>query len=99
MSDCPLIMNGIGGIMPQESVTVRYGMRHGIARAIRNAGEVGEILDAWEQSPHELNELKRNMRDRHPVRHPRDILERATNCRLVNVAQDVSGSQMGQDLP
>ena len=91
MSDCPLIMNGIGGIMPQEFITVRYGMRHGIARTIRNAGEVGEILDAWEKNPHELNELKGNARDRHPVRHPRDILERATDCRLVDVEQNRSG--------
>ena len=90
MSDCPLIMNGIGGIMPQESVTERYAMRHGLARTIRSAGEVGMILDAWEQNPHELHQIRENMRARRPVCSPRGILERVTDCRLVNVQQNLS---------
>ncbi len=80
-----------------ESITMRYGMRRGIVRTIRNTGEVGEILDAREQNPHELDELKRIMRDRYPVRHLRDILERATDSRPVNVAQDLPGWHMRQD--
>ena len=98
MSCCPLIMNGIGGIMPQESVTVRYGTRHGIARTIRSAGDVAEILDAWERDPGELNELREKMRERHPAYHPRDILERAMDCRLADFAPDLPGWQMRQDI-
>ncbi len=98
MSGCPLIMNGIGGIMPQESVTVRYGVRHGIARTIRNAGEVPEILDTWEMNPHELGKLEENVRDRHPARHPRDILERATDCRLGNFEQSRFDTHTGQGI-
>jgi processive 1,2-diacylglycerol beta-glucosyltransferase len=98
MSGCPLIMNGIGGFMPQETVTVRYGARHGIARTIRRAGEVGEILDAWEQSPHELDALKKNLRNRQPARHPRDILERAADCRLGTFEQRISDTRTGQGI-
>jgi processive 1,2-diacylglycerol beta-glucosyltransferase len=93
MSGCPLILNGIGGIMPQEKLTWRYCVRHGIARTIRNAVEVGGVLDAWEQNSVELNALARNMRDRRPVRHPREILERATNCRIVDMQQDIVSPQ------
>jgi processive 1,2-diacylglycerol beta-glucosyltransferase len=98
MSDCPLIMNGIGGIMPQESVTLRYAERHGIARTIRNARELAALLDAWEQSPRDLDELKKNMRKRHPHNHPRDILERALDCRIAYVHQDLSGHEPRQDV-
>ena len=98
MSGCPLIMNGIGGIMPQESVTVRYGVRHGIARTVRSASQVGEILETWEQNPHELSELKKNLRDRYPARHPQDILERAADCRLGNLRRRISDTHARQGV-
>jgi processive 1,2-diacylglycerol beta-glucosyltransferase len=84
MSGCPLILNGIGGIMPQESVTERYAAHHRFATLICRAAEVGEVLDGWERNPHELSELRANMRARQPVCHPRDILDRVANCRLAN---------------
>ncbi len=98
ISDCPLIMNGIGGIMPQETVTVRYAERHGIARTIRNAREIAAVLGAWEQSPRELDDLKKNMRKRHPHNHPRDILERAMDCRIAPVDRVLDKPQLRQDV-
>ena len=98
MSDCPLIMNGIGGIMPQESITVRYATRHGIGRTIRSAGQVANVLDAWEQNARELNEMRRNMRERRPPHHPREILERAAECRIASVDPDDCGLQRRQDV-
>ena len=98
MSGCPLILNGIGGIMPQESITVRYGVRHGIARTIGRAGEVAEILDAWEQNPHELGELEKNLRDRYPARHPRDILERAADSPVGSFEPSIADTHTGQGI-
>ncbi len=91
-------MNGIGGIMPQESITVRYAMRHRIARTIRNAGDVADLLDAWERNPHELGEMRRNMRERRPACHPREILEQATGCRIAGVDAHVHDQEKVQDV-
>ena len=95
----PLIMNGIGGVMPQESVTMRYGARHGIARMIRRAAEVGDILDVWEQHPRELAALAGRVRGRYPDRHPRDILEHAAGCPLRNFDRGVSVAHTGRGIP
>ena len=80
------------------AAVVRYAERHGIARTIRNARELAALLDAWEQNPRELDGLKKNMRKRHPHNHPRDILERAMDCRIAHVHQDLSGRELRQDV-
>lgn len=77
---CPVILNGIGGIMPQESVTVRFALRHGIASSIRSAREIGELLDTWDRHPGELERIKRAMEHVRPSLGPRDIIEKATAC-------------------
>ena len=95
MCNCPLIMNGIGGIMPQESVTVRYAMRHGLAPIIRRADEVGELLDLFEHNPDALAEIKSNIRRLQPLKNPRDILERTVDCPLGDVKELRPNSHVG----
>ena len=49
---CPLIFHGFGGIMPQETLTVNYFVRHGAAARIHSIEEFGQLLDAWlDQGP------------------------------------------------
>jgi processive 1,2-diacylglycerol beta-glucosyltransferase len=99
LSGCPIIMNGIGGVMPQESITVRFGVRHGVAGQIRTASEVGDMLDSWERNPDAREELRHNMISQRPARHPREILEKATGCRIFCSEQALSDCHARQMLP
>lgn len=36
-SGCPILFNGIGGIMPQEVITVKYCQKHGVGYVFKNA--------------------------------------------------------------
>ena len=96
VSGRPLIMNGIGGVMPQESVTMRYSTRHRIARTISSAAEVAEILDVWERDPNELAELEKNVHGLLPDRHPRDILEHAAGCALGSFERSAANAHAGR---
>jgi len=80
MSQTPIIFNGIGGIMPQESLNVRFAESHGLSRLMRKPAELGTILDDWEQSPQQLESIIRNLREQWPDKHPRDILERVNEA-------------------
>jgi processive 1,2-diacylglycerol beta-glucosyltransferase len=77
---CPIMLNGVGGIMPQESVTLRFALQHGIANRIRAARDIGEVLDRWELDPSELGRIKRAMHSVRQSLRPRDIIEKATGC-------------------
>ncbi len=69
----PLIHNGIGGIMPQELITVQYcrfhrcGLFGGSAREI--AGHVVRLLE----TPKELAAQRAHLREAHPKGHPEAI--------------------------
>ena len=43
-SGCPLIVNAVGGVMPQEGVTLRYLERFGLGRRVRRASQLPVAL-------------------------------------------------------
>lgn len=44
---CPIIFNVIGGVMPQEELTVKFFRNGGGAEQIAHAAEFGAVLDRW----------------------------------------------------
>lgn len=75
MSGCPVIFNGLGGIMPQEWITVKFARRHQIAEQMHRPTDLPLILDRWLKEPGRLQALRENMIAARPVGHPTDILE------------------------
>lgn len=70
----PLIHNGIGGIMPQELITVRYCRQHACARLGSSPREIArEILDLL-ANPGALATLRENLRAARPPGRPEDIV-------------------------
>ena len=73
-SGCPLIVNALGGVMPQEGVTLRYLERFGLGRRVGRARDlpaaVAGLLDAGEAE----RERARMARAR-PPGEPRRVLE------------------------
>ena len=56
---CPIIFNGIGGIMPQERLTVKFFRHSQAAEMIGNGADFGDIVRRWMTQP----ETYRRMRD------------------------------------
>ena len=56
---CPIIFNAIGGIMPQEELTVKFFRNGHGAELIENADEFGRIIDAWMADQCSYTELRK----------------------------------------
>ncbi|MBC8039722.1 MAG: UDP-N-acetylglucosamine--LPS N-acetylglucosamine transferase, partial [Opitutaceae bacterium] len=70
----PLIHNGIGGIMPQELITVRYCRQHACARLGLSPREIArELLDLL-ANPAALATLRENLRAARSPGHPEQIV-------------------------
>jgi processive 1,2-diacylglycerol beta-glucosyltransferase len=70
----PLIHNGIGGIMPQELITVRYCRQHACSRVGSTPREIArEILDLL-ANPAALATLRENLRAARSPGHPEQII-------------------------
>lgn len=57
---CPIICNVIGGIMPQESLTVKFFQRGCGAPLVGSAAEFGALLDAWKADRSAFARLRRD---------------------------------------
>ncbi len=51
VSGCPLLLNSLGGIMPQERITVKFCRDHGVARLVRSPEELAGIVTEWRMRP------------------------------------------------
>ncbi len=63
---CPVIFNGLGGIMPQEIPTWRYFKARDVGNVIYRAGSITGILRRWLDHPDEylaLRERVKSLRD------------------------------------
>ncbi|WP_415908536.1 glycosyltransferase [Oleiharenicola sp. Vm1] len=49
--ECPIIFNAIGGIMPQEELTVKFFRNGQGAELIRNADDFADIIAEWLEKP------------------------------------------------
>jgi processive 1,2-diacylglycerol beta-glucosyltransferase len=76
----PLIHNGIGGVMPQELITVKYCRLHACAYfGDTPAGIVRHIRRMLEE-PETLIRLRRNLADAKPTGRPEDIVRWIYDC-------------------
>lgn len=60
--ECPIIFNGIGGIMPQEKLTVKYFMQDKSAAKVSKPKEFESLLMDWSRFPERFRALKRRFR-------------------------------------
>jgi processive 1,2-diacylglycerol beta-glucosyltransferase len=81
LSNCPILFNGIGGIMPQEWITLKYARKYGFANVIHHPGDLPKIISSWIQNPQKLQEVKEKMKRVRTVLHPRVILEKIASLK------------------
>ena len=58
----PIVFNGLGGIMPQERLTVKYFVKGEAAVRISKAGELGSLIADWTACPERFEALKARLR-------------------------------------
>ncbi len=75
LSGTPLIHNGIGGIMPQELITVQYCRQHDCALTARSASEVASHIVRLKQNPQLAAQLRRKLLDARPAGTPEKIIQ------------------------
>jgi len=74
VSGCPLLLNCLGGVMPQERITVKFCREHRVAQLIRSPDELAEVVARWRERPELPETIRQAMKQACPPMHPRDIL-------------------------
>jgi processive 1,2-diacylglycerol beta-glucosyltransferase len=77
-SGVPIIFNGIGGVMPQELITVRYCRRFFAADVVRRPAALPLLIAALLRSPARLQEIRLSLASARPTGHPLQILQNLT---------------------
>jgi processive 1,2-diacylglycerol beta-glucosyltransferase len=75
VSGCPLLLNSVGGIMPQERITVKFCRDHGVAQLVRSPEELAGIVTEWRKRPELPAAIRRAMKRTCPPLHPSDIVK------------------------
>jgi processive 1,2-diacylglycerol beta-glucosyltransferase len=76
LSGAPLLFNTLGGIMPQEMITVKYCRERGFGRVLRGPGDLAAAVRGWLAEPGTLAAERARVAAARPTRTPADILRR-----------------------
>jgi processive 1,2-diacylglycerol beta-glucosyltransferase len=76
LAGCPILFNGIGGIMPQERITVAFARRRGFGALVDRPGELPGVLRPLVEDPAKLRAQRLAMAAARPRAHPGAILRR-----------------------
>jgi processive 1,2-diacylglycerol beta-glucosyltransferase len=86
---CPVIFNAIGGIMPQEELTVKFFRNGGGAEIITSADKFGDLIASWMKDRRQYQQLRDNFLRLRYEENPTVVIEE-----LVDLAQEASGTQL-----
>jgi processive 1,2-diacylglycerol beta-glucosyltransferase len=87
---CPILFNRLGGVMPQERLTIRYFLGHGAAREFSSARDFAEIVRELAADRAALERLKTALRGLKSDDRPESFAERL--IRLANEAVECEKS-------
>lgn len=86
---CPIIFNAIGGVMPQEELTVKYFQRGADVELIANADDFAWLIADWMKDRRRYTMLREKFQKLRYDENPVIVIEE-----LVNLAQEVSGTDL-----
>jgi processive 1,2-diacylglycerol beta-glucosyltransferase len=72
---CPIIFNVIGGIMPQEELTVKFFRNGDAAELIGSGAEFGGLLTRWMEQPRLYRDLRTRFLDLRYEENPTTVIE------------------------
>jgi processive 1,2-diacylglycerol beta-glucosyltransferase len=73
---CPILFNRLGGVMPQERLTLNYFIGHGTARQFSTARAFEVLLRELSGRPETLAALRANLRLMRSGDHPSNLARR-----------------------
>ncbi|MEI8315715.1 MAG: UDP-N-acetylglucosamine--LPS N-acetylglucosamine transferase [Verrucomicrobiota bacterium] len=79
LTRCPLLLNGQGGIMPQEMLSVKFCRRHRVGEFLRQPDDLPRVVAAWRQNPALLAEIRHRMQVACPPSDPHEFLKKITS--------------------
>nr|WP_234043758.1 glycosyltransferase [Cerasicoccus arenae] len=83
LAGCPIIFNGLGGIMPQEWITVKFMRSHGVDFVMNRPSQLSGLIKPLVDNRKTLAETRAKMVLLRPQQHPLDILRK-----LVSLSQE-----------
>ena len=86
---CPIIFNAIGGVMPQEELTVKFFRNGDGAALISNATGFGRLINSWMKNRGVYGRLRENFLKLRYEENPTVVIEE-----LVDLAQQASGTSL-----
>ena len=86
---CPIIFNALGGIMPQEELTVKFFQRGAGVGLIADADDFGRLIDAWMADRSGYEHLRENFLKLRYEEDPTVVVEE-----LIDLAQEASGTSL-----
>lgn len=91
--NCPIVFNGIGGVMPQEKLTVKYFIQDDAAVKISKPQDLERLLADWYRWPSKFSELKKRFALMGFKDDPRDTVRL-----LVELAREAATGKRGPRL-
>jgi len=86
---CPIIFNVIGGIMPQEELTVKFFRNGDGAELIGNAADFERVIGSWMENRRNYDRLRANFLKLRYEEDPTLVVRE-----LVDLAQEASGTDL-----
>ena len=86
---CPIVFNAFGGIMPQESLTVKFFRNGADTPSIASAADFGHLLAVWMHKPRGFEQLREKFLKLRYEEDPIVVIQE-----LVDLAQEASGTQL-----
>src|SRR3954464_13191523 len=86
---CPIIFNAIGGIMPQEELTVKFFRNGDGAELIANANDFARVIASWMESHRNYDRLRANFLKLRYEEDPTTVVRE-----LVDLAQEASRTNL-----
>jgi len=74
LTGCPLLHNGLGGIMPQEWITVKFCRAYGFDHVFSSPAKLIETVKIWLEHPERLEQTRRRMQKVIPDNTPHDLI-------------------------
>jgi len=86
---CPLLLNCLGGTMPQEWITVKFCRKYRVAETIHKADDLARVLADWLRDPARAAGIRERMRSVLPTGNPREILRTVIGSNALAIRKNV----------
>jgi processive 1,2-diacylglycerol beta-glucosyltransferase len=91
---CPIILNGFHGIMPQERLTVKFFTQDQASKVISRPGDLESLLKCWSEDLSDYRSLRKRFCDLRYDEDPTLVIKE-----LVELAREAATDPVVEDLP